>query len=167
MEIFLLCLKIFSARILDVSLGTIRTVFTVKGKSFIAASIGFIEVFIWFLIAREALTTNDTSIYIVISYSLGYATGTFLGCIISKKLIKSKLNVQVITSDMNLIDTLRQDGFAVSVLDIKGKDSDKYMLIIGINNNKKDSLMEKIKEYDNNAFIYVNETVYIQNGFIK
>ena len=167
MEIFLLCFKIFSARILDVSLGTIRTVFTVKGKSFIAASIGFIEVFIWFLIAREALTTNDTSIYIVISYSLGYATGTFLGGIISKKLIKSKLNVQVITSDISLIDTLRQDGFAVSVLDIKGKDSDKYMLIIGINDNMKDSLMEKIKESDSNAFIYVNETVYIQNGFIK
>ncbi len=167
MEIFLLCLKIFSARILDVSLGTIRTVFTVKGKSLTAALIGFIEVFIWFLIAREALTSNDTSLYIVISYSLGYATGTYLGGIISKKLIKSKLNVQVITNNIDLVDSLRNDGFAVSVVDIKGKDSDKYMLIIGINNNKKDSLMEKIKEYDSNAFTYINETVYIQNGFIK
>lgn len=167
MEIFLLCFKIFSARILDVSLGTIRTVFTVKGKSLTAALIGFIEVFIWFLIAREALTSNDTSLYIVISYSLGYATGTYLGGIISKKLIKSKLNVQVITNNIDLVDSLRNDGFAVSVVDIRGKDSDKYMLIIGINNNKKDSLMEKIKEYDSNAFTYINETVYIQNGFIK
>ena len=41
------------------------------------------------------------------------------------------------------------------------------MLIIGINNNKKDLLLERIKKLDKNAFIYINETVYLQNGFIK
>ena len=167
MELFLLCLKIFSARILDVSLGTIRTVFTVKGKSLISAMIGFIEVFVWFMIAREALNSSNPSIFIVVSYSLGYATGTYIGSILSKILIKGKLNVQVITDNIELIDKLRNDGFAVSVVDIKGKDSDKYMLIIGINNNKKNLLTAKIKEYDKNAFVYINETVYIHNGFIK
>ena len=167
MTTFLLCLKIFSARILDVSLGTIRTVFTVKGKSLIAALIGFIEVLIWFLIAKEALNTNDVSIFIACSYALGFATGTYIGGIISKLLIKSKLNVQIITSNYDLIDTLRNEGFAVSVIDIKGKDSNKYMLVIGINNTKKNLLIDKIKELDNNAFVYINETTYIQNGFIK
>ena len=167
MELFLLCVKIFSARILDVSLGTVRTVFTVKGKSLISAMIGFIEVFVWFMIAREALNSDNPSIFIVISYSLGYATGTYIGSILSKILIKSKLNVQVITDNESLTDKLRNDGFAVSVVDIKGKDSDKYMLIIGINNNKKNLLTSKIKEYDKNAFVYINETVYIHNGFIK
>lgn len=167
MELFLLCLKIFSARILDVSLGTIRTVFTVKGKSLISAMIGFIEVFVWFMIAREALNSDNPSIFIVVSYSLGYATGTYIGSILSKILIKGKLNVQVITDNIELTDKLRNDGFAVSVVDIKGKDSDKYMLIIGINNSKKNLLTSKIKEYDSNAFVYINETVYIHNGFVK
>ena len=162
-----MCFKIFSARILDVSLGTIRTVFTVKGKSLIAASIGFIEVFIWFIVAREALSSNEVSIFIAIAYSLGYATGTYIGGILSKILIKGKLNVQVITEDKQLIDNLRNNGYAVSVIDIKGKDSNKYMLVIGINNSKRNSLIEKIKNYDKDAFVYINETVYIQNGFIK
>ena len=166
MEIFILCLKIFSARILDVSLGTIRTIVMVKGKSFISALIGFIEVLIWFLVAREALS-NGVNIFIAISYSLGYAIGIYIGSILSKLLIKSNLNVQVITEDNNLTDKLRTEGFAVSVIDIKGKDSNKYMLIIGINNNKKDLLLERIKKLDKNAFIYINETVYLQNGFIK
>ena len=166
MELFILCLKIFSARILDVSLGTIRTIFTVKGKSFISALIGFIEVLIWFLVAREALS-NGVNIFIAISYSLGYSIGIYIGSILSKKLIKSNLNVQIITENYDLIDKLRKEKFAVSVVDIKGKDSNKYMLIIGINNTKKDLLIDKIKKFDNNAFIYINETVYIQNGFIK
>ena len=137
--LFIMCLKIFSARIIDVSLGTIRTVFTVKGKNLLAAVIGFVEVFIWFLIAREALNTDNISIFIAISYALGYATGTYIGGIISKILIKSKLNVQVITDNINLVDILRKEGYAVSLVDIKGKDSDKYLLIIGINNNKKEN----------------------------
>lgn len=165
--LFIMCLKIFSARIIDVSLGTIRTVFTVKGKNLLAAVIGFVEVFIWFLIAREALNTDNISIFIAISYALGYATGTYIGGIISKILIKSKLNVQVITDNINLVDILRKEGYAVSLVDIKGKDSDKYLLIIGINNNKYSLLKKKIQELDNDAFVYVNETVYIQNGFLK
>ena len=167
MGLFLLCLKIFSARILDVSIGTVRTVFTVKGKNLIAAFIGFIEVLIWFLVAREALSTNEVNMWIAVSYSLGYATGTYIGGILSKLLIKSQLNVQVITNNTKLIDILRNDGFAVSVIDIKGKDSNKYMLVIGINNSKKEELIKEIKKNDKDAFVYINETIYIQNGYIK
>ena len=50
-----LCLTVFFGRIIDVSLGTIRTLFTVKGKRIIAATIGFIEATIWFLVVKEAL----------------------------------------------------------------------------------------------------------------
>ena len=167
MATFLLCFKIFSARILDVSIGTVRSVFTIKGKSFIAALIGFIEVLIWFLVAREALSSNEVNFFIAISYSLGYATGTYIGGILSKALIKGKLNVQVITNNIHIIDKLRNKGFAVSVIDIKGKDSNKYMLVIGINNNKKEELIDTIKKLDNDAFVYINETIYIQNGYIK
>lgn len=167
MATFLLCFKIFSARILDVSIGTVRSVFTIKGKSFIAALIGFIEVLIWFLVAREALSSNEVNFFIAISYSLGYATGTYIGGILSKMLIKGKLNVQVITNNIHIIDKLRNKGFAVSVIDIKGKDSNKYMLVIGINNNKKEELIDTIKKLDNDAFVYINETIYIQNGYIK
>ena len=38
MNILLLCIEIFFARIIDVSLGTIRTVIVVKGKNFIEES---------------------------------------------------------------------------------------------------------------------------------
>ena len=50
MELFILCIKVFFGRIFDVSLGTIRTIMTVKGKKIYATTIGFFEVFILSLI---------------------------------------------------------------------------------------------------------------------
>ncbi len=170
MEIFLLCLKIFFARILDVSLGTVRTIVTVKGKKIYAALIGFIEVFIWFLVARDALNVEIDTIFIPLSYSLGYATGTLIGGIISEKVISGNLTVQIVLSNQNteIIDIIREKGYAVSVIDAKGQNDDKkYMLFMEINKNRLNSLKELIKTLDEKAFIVVNETKMVQNGYLK
>ena len=170
MELFMLCLKIFFVRILDVSMGTFRTIITVKGKSLYASLIGFIEVFIWFIIVREALNTDETSIFVAISYALGYATGTFIGSKLSKKFISGNLSVQVITNKSNLMaEKLRENGYAVTVIDVEGKDDshDKYMLFISINDKKLNKVQKIIKEIDSSAFVVINETKYIENGFIN
>ena len=170
MELLVLCLKIFFVRILDVSLGTLRTVITVKGKSLYASLVGFFEVFVWFIIVKEALNTDETSIWIAISYSLGFATGTFIGSILSQKFITGNLSVQVITDKAypNMVDKLRNEGYGVTVMDVEGKDvtKEKYMLFIEINNKSFNHLRHLVKSIDNNAFIVVNETKYVQNGFI-
>ena len=164
----LLCVKIFFARILDVSLGTVRTIFTVKGKNLIASMIGFVEICIWFTIVREALNTDETSLFIMFSYAAGYATGTYIGGILSNKIIKTNFSVQVITGNVALAELLRGEGYAVSLIDIKGQEEkDKYMLFIEIRHKNLDHLKEFIRKHDDKAFIVVNETKYVQNGFIK
>ena len=167
--LILLCIKIFCARICDVSLGTIRTIFTVRGKNFFAALIGFIEICIWFTIVREALNTDSTSIWIMVSYARGYATGTFIGGRLSNKLIKTNFTVQVITDKLELADILRNEGYAVTLLNAKGQvqDKDKYMLYIEIRNKNFIKLQDFIKKHDDKAFIVDNETKFVQNGFIK
>lgn len=169
MELFLLCLKIFFVRILDVSMGTFRTIITVKGKALYASIIGFIEVFIWFVIVKEALNTNETSLFVAVSYALGYATGTFIGGMLSKKLINGNLSVQVITSNLDMVDILRNEGYGVTVMDVEGKDKnvDRYMLFIQINKKSMNHLQKLIKQNDSSAFIVVNETKFIENGFIN
>ena len=46
MELFILCVKIFFVRILDVSLGTVRMIITVKGNKLVASLIGFFEILV-------------------------------------------------------------------------------------------------------------------------
>lgn len=168
MELLFLCLKVFFARILDVSMGTFRTIITVKGKTFYASVVGFIEVLIWFLIVKEVLNTDNNSIWLAVSYSLGFATGTYLGGILSKKFISGNLTVQIITSNASeLVDTLRNEGYAVTVIDVKGKEeTEKFMLFIEINSKNLTHLQKVVKQIDHSAFMVVNETKYVQNGFI-
>lgn len=167
----LTCLKIFAARIVDVSLGTLRTVFFVKGKTIEPFIIAFIEVIIWYLVAREALNTAGNTILIAISYAGGYATGTFIGSKLSKILVKGVVGIQIIVKESaeDLINNLRNRGFAVSIIELKNdyEGKNKDMLYIQVNNNKLKEVTEIVKEYDESAFIVVNETKLIQNGLIK
>ena len=135
LALFLLCIKIFFVRIIDVSLGTFRTIITVKGKAIYASIIGFIEVFVWFLVVREALSTNESSIWIAISYSLGFSTGTYIGSILSKHFIESILSIQIITTKYKLVNVIRENGYGVSVVNVNGmNEEDKYMLFVEIKN---------------------------------
>lgn len=171
MELLLLCIKIFLARIADVTLGTIRTNYTVKGKTLIAGIVAFIEVFIWFLVVKEALNTDIQSIWIVISYSGGYATGTILGTYISKTFINSLISVEVITSKGTKanVDKIRAEGFGVSVVNtidnLTGPDN--KILLITLNSRHLDDLKRIIRYIDKEAFMVVNESKIVQNGYIK
>ena len=124
MELLLLCLKVFFARILDVSIGTFKTLGTVKGKTFFASVLGFTEVFIWFVVVKDALSTDMNSIFIPLSYSLGYATGTFLGGILAEKFITGNLTMQVVLSGTldDVVETIRNKGYAATVLNVKGQE---------------------------------------------
>ena len=164
----ILCLKVFFARIIDVSLGTIRTLFTVKDKRIIASLIGFIEVLIWFLVVREALQTDEKSIFVAISYALGFATGTYIGGFIAKILMKGKIAVQVFTENNELVDVLRESGYAVTVMDCKGYNTvSKHMLYIGVDVRKEKELRKIIENIDSKAFIVENETNFVENGYFK
>lgn len=169
MELLFLCIKIFCVRIIDVSLGTCRTIVTVKGNKLLAAIIGFFEIFVWFIIVREALNTDETSIFVALSYAGGYATGTYIGGWLSSILIKGNFGVQVITSSKNdaMVDILRQNGYAVSVINVEGQDkkNERYMLFIEIDKNKFKKLKKLIKTLDEKAFIVVNETREVENGY--
>lgn len=169
MDILFLCIKIFLVRIIDVTLGTLRTIITVKDKVLLASVIGFFEVLVWFLIAKEALDTEIDSILIGIFYALGFATGTYIGGKISRKVIKGNFLVQVITSKASekWLQELRENGFAISVMDIRQKDDDpdKYMFFMEINSSDFDKLHKIIKKYDKKAFIVVNESKTVVNGY--
>lgn len=169
MEIFLLCLKIFFARILDVTLGTVRMVQTVKGRTLIAGLIAFFEVVVWFVVVREALQ-NDANIWIVIAYSAGYATGTMLGTVISKKFINTIVSVEVITSKATKenVELIRRRGYGVSAFEtIHNLGEEKHMLLITLNSKKLNDLKKIIYEIDEHAFILVEEPKVVHNGYIK
>ena len=55
--------------------------------------------------------------------------------------------------------------YGVTKINIENKN--QIMLIIQINNKSIDELKQIINKLDSKAFIVINETKYLQNGFIK
>ena len=153
---------------MDVSLGTLRTIMTVRGKNKFATFLGFLEVTVWFLMAKNALNSESNSVFIVLSYAGGYATGTYIGGYLSR-FIKSKLCIQLVIEEDNvdLINELRESGFAVTVMDVEGykNDSKKYMLLLEIDSDKYKTVKKIINKHNRNVFMMLNETKYVRNGF--
>lgn len=164
------CIEIFFARFLDVTISTCRTMIMVRKKSIVTPILAFCEVFVWFYAARKALTTPINSIMIPIFYSMGYATGTVIGGAIAHKCIKNINSVEVTTKKNNtkLIKTLRNNGYAVSILELKnGFREDKDLLKVEVKENKTKEFIKLVESIDENAFIVVKDTKIVHNGYIK
>ncbi len=156
----LICIKIFLARIVDVSLGTIRTILTIKRKTLLASLIAFIEIFIWFVIAKEALNIEINTIWIPLSYSLGYASGTFIGSFISNTLVNDEVLFEIITNDdISVINQIRELGYGISIIDLKNgyNDEKKVLLLIQTKRKKLNELVHYIKKRNKYSFMIVNE----------
>ena len=115
MSLLLTCIKIFFARILDVSLNTIRTTFVIKGKTFIVALIAFIEITIWLLVARTAINV-ELNLWIVLSYSGGYTMGTILGTTFINKFVKTNMELIVISTKIKNKKKIKDKNFGVSII---------------------------------------------------
>lgn len=166
MAILELCIKIFLARILDVSLGTMRMILTVKEKRLYAMIVAFFEVTIWFLVAKEAINKASNNPYIVLSYAGGFAVGTYIGSLLSSKIIGGKLQIQVITkdNDSSIVERIKKEGFGVSAIPTH---NNKLMLIMEVDKRDYPKLKKLIEKIDDSAFVSANETKFVENGFFK
>lgn len=164
------CLEIFLARIIDVSISTFRTMIMVRKRSILIPILAFFEVFVWFMAARRALNTDIDSILIPIFYSLGYATGTYIGGFLSRKFIKNINCIEVTTSkdNLRLINALRSNGYAVAVIALKHNyQGKKDLLMVDVKSKNTQEAINLIKELDPQAFIVVKDTKIVHNGYIK
>ena len=162
MNLLLTCFKIFFARILDVCISTVRTTFVLRGKTIIVAILAFCEVTIWFLVARTALNI-ELNLFIVLSYSGGYTTGTVIGTIITNKFIKTNIELMVISNKIRTVKKIKDNNFGVTILN---KDKNQIVFLIETNKKRLEELKEIIYKIDNKAFITIKETRNIINGYI-
>lgn len=169
MELFKLCIVVFLGRVFDMSLCTIRTILSVREKSLLAAIIGLVESFIWFTVVRQALSSSISGWEIALVYGLGFAVGTYLGGLITRKFLVFDLYIQVVTSGRNdkLVHALRGEGFAVTVINVNSSEfgDEKYMIFSKIKSKNLKAFKALIHSFDEHAFIMVQDTKYVFNGY--
>lgn len=155
----ILPLLIFLARIMDVSIGTMRIILVSRGNRVIAPILGFFEVFIWILAMGEIMQNLDNWVC-YIAYAAGFASGNYIGMFIEEKLAMGTLILRVITQkdSVNLVDDLYSEGYGVTQIDAKGKFS-KVNVIYIILKRKNLQVVKNIIHRNNPAAFYTVEDI--------
>lgn len=163
--LLILPILIFSARIADVTMGTIRTVFISQGKKNLAPILGFFEIFIW-LLAIGQVFSNLTNIWYYIAYAGGFALGNYIGLIIEKKISLGFLKIQLILRDNpeKLINTLKAEGFGLTSLTAIGSRGIVKLLILVIKRKNEPRVKNIIRECSPNAFISIEQIQSVKGG---
>jgi uncharacterized protein YebE (UPF0316 family) len=164
-EWVILPLLIFSARICDVSLGTIRVIFISKGIKYLAPAIGFFEVIIW-LLAIGQVMNNLTNVASYIAYGGGFAMGTFIGMLIEEKISLGLTSVRIITKEdpSQLVDCLRSRNYGVTIVDGEGATGQVKMVFSIIRRQDLSDVVDIIKKFNPGAFYSVEDVKSVTEG---
>lgn len=117
----LMPLLIFLARMSDVTLATLRNIFISKGFKHIVPFIGFFEVLIWLLAARQVFGSLSNPACFL-AWAAGFSTGTYIGMRIDEYLALGMQVVRIITDQKYeaLVSTFREHKHGITVVDAHG-----------------------------------------------
>jgi uncharacterized protein YebE (UPF0316 family) len=156
---------IFLARIIDMTLDTIRIVMISRGKRLLAPLFGFFEVLIW-LMAIGQIMQNLSNVFCYLAYASGFAMGNFVGLTIEGKIAMGIVLVRVITSQnaSDLAEKLRGSGFGVTILDAQGTSGKVNIIFVVIKRAFLKRVVEIIQECNPKAFYTVEDVRHISEG---
>ena len=164
----LLPILIFFARVVDVSIGTIRILFLSKGIKGWTTLMAFFEILIW-LLAMTQIMKNLSNPVCYIAYAAGFAMGTYFGILIEEKLAVGKVLVQVITPlDVSpLIKCFEADDIGVTKIRAEGTKGGVQILYSVVDRKSLSKVKQNIMKFDPKAFYLVHEIKYSNKGVFK
>ena len=157
--VFMTGLAVFCARICDVSIGTVRTIVTVQGRSVLAFSLAVFEVTIWITVISTVITQVKDVPILVVFYSLGYATGNVVGIMVEKKLAFGFIILKVFSHfhGNSMAEYFRQLGQPVTVFEGEGLQGPVLELYIVCRRRDLRWMIPKVYELDSEAFYVVEQ----------
>jgi len=154
----LLPLLIFSARIIDVTLDTLRIIFISRGNKVVAPILGFFEVLIW-LIAITRIMQNLDNWTTYVAYAAGFAVGNYVGLKFEEKLAIGIQVIRIITSknSSELISSLRENGFGSTTVKAEGKSGPVDIIFLVVQRNSVKAAIAIINHFNPKAFYSIED----------
>jgi uncharacterized protein YebE (UPF0316 family) len=160
-------LAIFLLRITDVSIGTIRTIYSVRGHRVIATALGFVESLIWIYAISQLVATVRDNPWNMISWAIGFAVGTYTGITIEKWIASGSILVRVISPKhaIRMRAKLLDEGYGVTALPGIGRDGEVMVMFAVAARRRSDEILRHIQEIDPDAFITVEPISQAIGGY--
>ncbi len=156
---------IFIARVTDVSLGTLRTIAIVHGRTVMAFCLGFIESIIWLAVVSTIITTVKEQPMLGVIYALGFASGNLVGIQIERLIALGHLTLRVISrkNSTAIVEAIRSKGFPVTTFTGEGRAGVVLELYIVCKRRDLKKLLSTVLELDPQAFYVTEQTGAVSN----
>lgn len=153
---------IFMARIIDVSINTIRVLFVMSGRKGLAPIMGFFESLIW-LIAISQIMSNVGNVVSYLAYAGGFATGVYLGMTIEEKLAYGNVIIRLIaTDDLIDLETIIKDaGYRLTIVDARGARGAVKLIFTVMKRTEAKGFLAMLNEKHPNAFYTLENVRYV------
>lgn len=167
MEQLGIVLLIFCLRICDVSIGTVRVIYTIRGNRIASASLGFIESFVWIFAISRAMAYVNNPINMV-AWAGGFAAGTVLGITLERWIATGHILMRVISVDKSgsLRDALRACGVGVTAVPGEGRGGAVHVLFAVAPRKLGKAMIKTVQTVDPDAFITIDPVSQAIGGYL-
>ncbi len=151
-------LLIFTARLVDVTLATLRHILIYKGARAIVPALAFVEVTIW-LVAITQIMQNLNNWACFIGFAAGFSAGSYAGMVIEEKLALGYQLVRVVAegSSDELLSTLAKYRFGVTRIKATGCMGNVEVFLIVSERRKLKNLLALITALNPTPFYTVED----------
>ena len=165
----LVCLLVCAAKIVEITIQSLKTCMMVKGQRLKAAGLGFIECTIWGLVISTLIGTLGDNLLLLVFYCAGYATGLFLGSTLESKIALGTSNLELIASDEStakITAYLKEKDRGYTVFEGHGSKEKMNMIFVVLPRKETPRVLKEIrKSCDNKVFVAVSEVSKYAGGY--
>jgi uncharacterized protein YebE (UPF0316 family) len=162
---FILPALIFLARIVDVTIATLRMMFVSRGARRQAAIAGFFESLLWIIIVSQIMQ-NLHNVMCFVAYAAGYSGGTLVGMKIEERLAIGKVMVRVITAKPAdaLVACLREQRFGVTSVAAEGAQGPVRVIFMALKRSDVPHVVRLVQTHNPNAFYTIEDIRRVSEG---
>ncbi len=163
------CFLVCAAKIVEITIQSLKTCMMVKGQRLKAAGLGFLECAIWGLVVSTIISTLGDNLLLLLFYCVGYATGLFLGSTIENKIALGTSNLQLIANDEStekIVEYLQERDRGYTVFDGQGSTDKMNMIFIVLPRREATRVLKEIRALcDNKVFVVASDVSKYAGGY--
>lgn len=171
-QTFIVYLMIFIAKMMEVSLSTLRQILINRGFRLVGSIIALVEITLWLFVAGTVLATYREDPVKMIPYALAYALGNYFGSWLDERLAFGMCSMQVVMIDLDVAntvaDSLRSGGFGISEVNAFGMNNEpRYIIMSTVKRKELRRAMDLIQGIDSHAMITVSDIRSLRGGYLN
>jgi uncharacterized protein YebE (UPF0316 family) len=151
---------VFLARVFDVTMGTLRTISTVQGRTRAAFALGLLEVSMWLVVISTVIGEVAQRPILGVFYALGFSTGNVVGILVEQRIALGNLAIHIFSSKKGpeLAARIRDLGLGVTTFEGQGKDGPVMMIFVVCNRKDYRNVVGLVRDIEPDAFFTTEQT---------